>query len=335
TMDMMMRDRKHGIQLYCKRIFIMEDCKALMPEYFSFVKGVVDAPDLNLNVSREILQNDVLVRNIRKNLVKKIFDLLGELDKEKYEKFYNEFSSIVKMGMTSDFENRDKIANLLRYKTTKSEGKMITLKEYIERMKLDQKFIYYLTGDSFNALLNSPLLEKLKEKDYEILIMTDPVDEWVVQSLNEYEGKQLKSAEKGDVESEDKVSDDKAGEYKDLFGAIKAKLQDKVKEVKASSRLKDSITCLSGDTYAMSAYMEKILRASGREVPEEKRILELNLNHPVVSKIKDIFEKDRNDSKIKDYSELLFNMAVISEGGRLEDPSNFIKMVSELMNTSL
>ncbi len=332
--DLFRPERKNGMQLYCKRVFIMDDCKELLPDYLGFIQGVVDAPDLNLNVSREILQEDRLVRNIRKNLVKKIFGLLEDMDKDKYEEFFNEFGQSLKAGLPTDFENKDRIASLLRYKTTKSDGKYVTLDQYIENMKEDQKEIYYITGENMKSLINSPLLEALKDKDYEVLLMTDPIDEWVVQSLTEYKGKKLKSAEKGDLEI-DKVDEEKKDKYTALFKFIKEKLEDKVKDVQASARLKNSVSCLSGDDFGMSAYMEKILKASGQEAPDQKRSLELNINHPLMDKIKHIFETDTTNPVLKDYSDLLFDLAVISEGGKIENPSRFSRLVGELMEKAV
>lgn len=332
--DLFHQERKHGIQLYCRRVFIMDDCKELLPEYLRFVKGVVDAPDLNLNVSREILQQDRLVKNIRKNLVKKVLDLLAGMEKEEYEKFYQEFGQVIKEGVHTDWENKDKLADLLRYKTTKSDDKLVSLKEYVENMKPDQKDIYYITGDNLSTLINSPHLEQLKEKEYEVLLMTDPVDEWVTMSLTDYKEKKLKSAEKGDLDL-DKVDDKKKDEYTALFDYIKSNLEDKIKEVKPSSRLRDSVACLSGDDYDMSAYMEKLLKASGHQGPEVKRVLELNVNHPVLSKIKALFEKDKESQVLKDYSNLLMDVAIISEGGKLENPSRFSKVIGDLMSNAL
>ncbi|MBF0233670.1 MAG: molecular chaperone HtpG [Desulfamplus sp.] len=333
--DMFRPERKHGMQLYCKRVFVMDDCKELLPEYLSFIQGVVDAPDLNLNVSREILQEDRLVRNIRKNLVKKIFTTLEEMDKEKFESFYSEFGQALKAGLPTDYENKDRIASLLRYKTTKSDGKYVTLDEYIERMVEGQKDIYYITGENLNALINSPLLETLKAKDYEVLLMVDPVDEWVTQSLHEYKEKKLKSAEKGDLELGDKVDDTKKGEYTALFGFIKGKLEEKVKDVQVSNRLKESVSCLSADDYGMSAYMEKILKATGQDAPVQKRSLELNINHPLIAKMKHIFETDTTNPILKDYSEILLDIAIVSEGGKIDNPSRFSKLVGEIMAKSI
>ncbi len=328
--DLFNPESKHGVHLYCKRVFIMDDCKELMPEYFRFVKGVVDAPDLNLNISREILQQDRLVRNIRRNLVKKLFELLKNMEAEKYEKFWEEFGAVFKIGVHTDFENKKKIAELLRYKTTKSDGKWKSLQAYIEGMPPEQKEIYYITGDNMSALLNSPLLEQLKSKDLEVLLMTDPIDEWVTQALTEYDGKQLKSAEKGDLDL-DKIDEDTKGKYETLFKHIRAHLEDTIKEVRPSTRLTDSVACLSGDSYDMSGYMEKILKASGQEAPQTKRVLELNMAHPVMEKIHAMFEADKDDAKLSEYIHLLLDLAVIAEGGKVDAPSKFSKVVGELM----
>lgn len=332
--DLFTPERRHGIHLYSKRVFIMDDCKELMPEYFRFVKGVVDASDLNLNVSREILQQDRLVLNIRKNLLKKLFDLLEKMDADKYHQFYDEFGAVLKEGIHTDPTRKEKIASLARYKTTKSEDKWVSLDEYVKNMPADQKEIYYITGDKLSALINSPHLEKLKAKDFEVLLMTDPVDEWVVQSLTEYDGKPLKSAEKGDLEL-DAPDAQKKEDFHALFGFIKGHLEDTIKEVKPSSRLKDSVACLSGDAWDMSAYMEKLLKASGQKPPQTKRVLEINMDHPVVAKIKTLFENDRDNPRLKDFSLLLLDMAVVAEGGKLDNPARFSQMVGDLMNRSL
>lgn len=328
--DLFNPESKHGVHLYCKRVFIMDDCKELMPEYFRFIKGVVDAPDLNLNISREILQQDRLVRNIRRNLVKKLFELLKNMEAEKYEKFWEEFGAVFKVGVHTDVENKGQIAELLRYKTTKSDGKWKSLKSYVESMPPEQKDIYYITGDNMSALLNSPLLEQLKTKDFEVLLMTDPIDEWVTQALTEYDGKKLKSAEKGDLDL-DKVDEDTKGKYETLFKHIRAQLEDTIKEVRPSTRLTDSVACLSGDSYDMSGYMEKILKSSGQEVPKTKRVLELNMTHPVMEKIHAMFEADKDDAKLVEYIHLLLDLAVIGEGGKVDAPSRFSKVVGDLM----
>jgi molecular chaperone HtpG len=328
--DIFNPESKHGVHLYCKRIFIMDDCKELMPEYFRFVKGVVDAPDLNLNVSREILQQDYLIRNIRRNLVKKLFDLLKNMEPEKYEKFWEQFGAVLKVGVHTDFENRKRIADLLRYKTTKSDGKWKSLQDYVAGMQPNQEQIYYITGENMSALINSPLLEQLKSKDFEVLLMTDPIDEWVTQALNEYDGRKLKSAEMGDLNL-DKVDEDKKGRYETMFKHIRAQLEDTIKEVRPSTRLKDSVACLSGETYEMSSYMEKILKSAGQKTPQNKRTLELNMAHPVMEKIHGMFEANKNDPKLNDYIHLLLDLAIIGEGGKVDDPSKFSKVVGDLM----
>lgn len=333
--DLFQPERKHGVQLYCKRVFIMEDCKELVPEYLRFVKGVVDAPDLNLNVSREILQQDRLVANIRNNLVKKVLDLLAEMSPEDYETFYEEFGPVLKEGIYTDHNKREKIAKLARYKTTQSDDKWVSLEEYVNRMQPDQKEIYYITGDDLSALANSPLLEKLKEKSFEVLLMADPVDEWAMQALTEFDGKPFKSAEKGDLELDKEDQESKKEEFKALFSYIKGQLEEKVKEVKASDRLKESVACLSGEAYDMSAYMEKLMRAAGQPTPEIKRVLELNMDHPVMAKIKTIYEADRDSAVLKDYSQMLYDLAVIAEGGKLANPGRFSRLVGEVMSQAI
>ncbi|MGB5984554.1 MAG: molecular chaperone HtpG, partial [Desulfobacterales bacterium] len=334
--DLFNPEQQHGVQLYCKRVFIMDNCKELIPEYLRFVRGLVDAPDLNLNVSREILQQDRLVRNIRKNLVKKVLEQLKEMESEDYQKFWEEFGPILKIGVHTDPDNRKKLSDLLRYKTSTSDGKWISLATYVANMPEEQKSIYYITGDDARTLINSPHLEQLKAKNWEVLLMADPIDEWVVQSLSEYDGKPLKSAAKGELEldgSSKKSSDDES--FKALFSYLKNILGEKIKEVKPSQRLTDSVACLSGEADDISAYMEKILKASGQSVPETKRVLELNAKHPVLAKINALYEADREDPRIKDYGELLLDLAIVSEGGKIQNPTRFSKAVGELMASAL
>ncbi len=328
--DLFHPDRSHGVRLYSRRIFIMDNCRDLLPEYLRFIRGVVDAPDLNLNISRELLQQDSLVRNIRKNLVKKILEKLEKMDGETYGKFFDEFGAVIKEGAYNDWENKDRLTPLLRYKTTRSEDKWRSLEQYTADMQPDQEDIYYITGDALSSIINSPHLEALKEKNYEVLLMTDPVDEFVVQTLSEYKGKKLKSAEKGDLEIEP-GDEDKQTEFSGLFDKLKSHLEDRVKDVKPSSHLKNSVSCLTGDTHDMSAYMEKILKATGQSIPKTKRILEINTNHPVIEKIKKIHEQNAQSDALKDYSELLYDLAVIGEGGKVENPSRFNKLVADLM----
>ena len=256
------------------------------------------------------------------------------MEKAAYETFYNEFGAVLKEGIYTDPTRKEKLAELVRYQTTKSDGQLVSLKDYVANMKFGQDDIYYMTGDNLSAILNSPHLEKLKEKDYEVLLMTDPVDEWVVQTLTEFDGKKLKSAEKGDL-AIDEIDDQKKDAFAALFEAIKANLDKKIKAVKPSSRLKDSVACLSGDAQDMSHYMEKILKSSGQEVPQTQRVLELNMDHPVLTKVKTLFEKDQDSPLLKEYSDLLLDMAVIGEGGKLENPTRFSRLVGSMMADAL
>ncbi len=333
--DLFQQERKNGMHLYCKRVFIMDNCKELIPDYLSFIHGVVDSSDLDLNVSREILQENAVLRLIKKNLVSKVFSTLSNMDAEKYDKFYSEFGQMLKAGAVNDFENKTKIADLIKYKTTKSKDKLISLKEYIKNMPKEQEEIYYITGENISFLLNSPRLEALKDKGYEVLLMTDPVDEWVVQSLGEYEGKKFKSAEKGEINIDKKSDKKEEDSYQNLLKFIENELKEEVKEVKISKRLKDSMVCLAGDEMGMSGYMEKIMKATGQEIPKQKRILEVNTQHPIFKKLKQIFEKDTKNVVLKNYSKLLFNIALISEGGKVDDNQDFVKIVSEIMANNL
>ncbi|MCU0577024.1 MAG: molecular chaperone HtpG [Desulfobacterota bacterium] len=329
-LDFSMRERKHGIHLYCKRVFIMDDCKELVPEYFSFVQGVVDAPDLNLNISREILQQDSLVRNIRRNLIKRLFDLLEGMDKEKYDRFYAEFGPILKIGIPTDHDNRERLSKLLRYQTTSSGGGYVSLADYTARMQPDQDAIYYITGENAATLQGSPHLERLKEKGIEVVLMTDPVDEFVVQVLRTFDSKKFTSAEKGDL-SLGSVDEKKRHEFGGFFDYLKEELGDLVKDVKASTHLKDSLACLSGETYDLSPYLEKILKATGQKTEPAKRILEINVDHAAVGNIKFLFEKNREDPLLKDYARLLFDLALIAEGSKVEDPARFSRTIGTIM----
>jgi molecular chaperone HtpG len=330
--DLLVRDRKYGLQLYSKRVFITDHYEELVPEYFSFVKGVVDAPDINLNVSREILQQDTIIRNIRRNLVKKIFSLLEGMEREKYEKFWREFGAVVKLGIHTDAEYRERLAGLLRFYSTKGE-ELRSLQDYLGDMPEDQKYIYYLTGDSLAVLRRSPHLERLRDKGWEVILFTDPVDEWVVQSLTEYAGKSLRSAEKGDLGlAEEKKSGEDSQVYAEFLKFVQEKLQDRVREVRASQRLKDSLSCLAGDEQDLSAHLEKLLKAMGQEVPEQKRVLELNMEHPVLKRLQQLHGETPDDPRLPDYCRLLLDLAEVAEGGRPEDPADFGRRVSELLS---
>lgn len=341
--DLFYPDRKRGVQLYVRRVFITDNCEHLVPEYLRFMKGVVDSSDLPLNVSREILQEDVQIKRIQKNLVGKVLSTLGEMkekEPEEYCSFYQEFGPVLKEGVHFDYANRDKLQELLLFESTTTEaGAFVSLKEYTERMAEGQQEIYYITGTSRAALEQSPHLEIFRKKGYEVLFLTDPVDEWVVQGLTEYAGKKLKAADRGDVslasDEEKKEQEAKQEEAAKQYGAllqfINGKLADRIKEVRLSNRLTDSACCLVADEYGMNANMERILRAMNQEVPDSKRILELNPDHPLLQVLTAIYEKDQANPRLADYCDLLYDQALLTEGSPIKDPLRFTRLVSELM----
>ena len=339
--DLFMPEKKSGMQLYVKRIFIMDNCEELMPAYLRFINGVVDSADLSLNVSREILQHDRLMALIRKNLVKKVLGNLKEMlekDREKYLKFWQAFGPVLKEGIHYDFDNQEALKELLLFASTKGD-ELTTLKEYCSRMSEDQKEIFYITGSSREMLANSPHLEALKTKGYEVLLMTDPVDEWVLQGLTPYDEKPLKSVAKGDVsllnedekkEAEEKLKVDEE-QYASLLTFLKNTLKEKIKDAKLSSRLTDSAVCLVADEHDMSASMERLLRAAGQDVPETKRILEVNPQHELVKVMFNLYKENPSDPQLTEYSELLLDQALLTEGSPLADPVKFSKLVAKLM----
>jgi len=341
--DIFLREQKRGIHLYVKRVFITDNCEAVIPDYLRFMKGVVDSSDLPLNVSREILQEDVQIKRIQKNLVTKVLSTLAEMkekDGEEYLKFYREFGPVLKEGIHFDFANKEKLQDLVLFESTRTEsGAFVSLKEYVERMPEGQKEIFYITGTSRQPLESSPHLEIFRSKDYEVLFLLDPVDEWLVQSLTEYDGKKLKAVDRGDVElgSEEEKKEQEAKkeeqvkQYKDLLEFIKETLKERVKEVRLSNRLTDSACCLVADEYGLNANMERILKALNQEVPESKRILELNPAHPIMQVMAKRFEQDKGDKRLSDYCELLCDQALLTEGSPVKDPLRFTRLVSELM----
>ena len=334
---------KHGINLYVKRVFIMDNCEALVPRYLRFVKGVVESNDLPLNVSREILQEDLIIKKIEKNVTSKILTTLKGMmkkSKEDYINFYKEFGKVIKEGIEVDPTNKDKIKDLLLYESSKTKpGEYISLKEYTERMIPDQKNIYFLTGDSRATVDNSPHLEVFKKKDVEVLFMTEPVDEFILPGFGEYSDKNLKSIAQGDIdlgtEEEKKIAEEQkkevTGKYKNLIKKIEESLKEDVKEVRLSNRLTDSPSCLVTDEGDINPQMERIFAAMNQPVPEVKRILEINPNHPVIEKMNKIFESDKKDSKVSDFSELLHNQALLTEGVAVKDPVRFSKLITDLM----
>lgn len=341
--DLFMAERKRGIQLYVKRVFITEKCDALLPDYLRFVRGVVDSSDLPLNVSREILQEDVQIKRIQKSLVNKILSTLADLKEKEYDQyltFWKEFGPVLKEGLHFDYANKEKLQELMLFQSTRTaEGEYVSLKEYVERMPEAQKEIYYITGEDKSSLEQSPLLEAFNAKGFEVLFLTDPVDEWVVQSLQEYKEKSLKAVDRGDVdldsEDEKKEKEKKQEEAKKEFGSllelIKGRLESKIKEVRFSNRLTDSACCLVADDFGMNANMERIMKAMNQAVPESKRVLELNPDHPIVKVMGDMYKQSADDARLLDYADLLYDQALLTEGTPIKDPLKFTKLVSELM----
>jgi len=333
---------KPGLQLYVKRIQILEKCEDLLPQYLRFVRGVVDSPDLALNVSREMLQKDRFITLIRKGLTKKILDVLTEMKEKEpdtYLKFWTEFGRAIKEGTSSDYENKEKLLELLVFQSSNDPEKLTSLKEYVERMKEGQNEIYYLPGESRSQVENSPNLEAFKEKGYEVLYLVDTVDELLTQSLNEYGGKKLKSAGKGTVslgnEEEKKQTEEelkaKEEQLKPLLDALQTKLDTWVKQVRLTNRLTNSPVCLVGAEHDYSPQLEKLLQKGKGGGPKQRRILELNPKHDILAKMSEHFEKNAEDPVLEDYAQLLFGYGLIAEGGELPDPVRFNKAVADLM----
>ena len=334
--DIYYKEYKVGPTLYVKRVKIIDHCEELIPPYLRFVKGVVDSSDLPLNVSREILQNNRQIDVIKNSITKKVLGTLSEMKEKEFDtylKFYKEFSRILKEGVHMDFDRRETIGELLLFPSTKAEkDKYRSIPEYIKDMKEGQEEIYYITGSSLNETLQSPYLEAFKEKDYEVLIMLEDIDD-VIMSSFEYKGKKFKSAIKGDVtlDKSEKEEKEKAGKkYKKLLDLIQDRLDD-VKEVRLSGRLKDSACCLVGDEGEMDLQMENLLKSMGQAVPERKRILEINPSHPIFEAMNKIFEEDRKSKVLADYTDLLYNQALLLEGSKPKDSAAFAKAISRLM----
>ena len=335
-MDINYKEYKIGPTLYVKRVKIIDHCEELIPTYLRFVKGVVDSSDLPLNVSREILQNNRMIDVMKKSITKKILETLSDMKKiefDKYLKFYGEFGKVLKEGVHSDFDKRETIGELLLFPSTKSEkGKFRTIPEYVEDMKEGQKEIYYITGSSLDETLGSPYIEAFKDKDYEVLIMLDDIDDIIMSSF-EYKGKKLKSVIKGDVtldESEKKEKKETEKKYRKLLDLIKDHIDD-VKEVRLSGRLKDSACCLVGDEGEMNLQMENILKSMGKAVPERKRVLEINPSHPIFIAMNKIFEENMKNELLREYTDLLYGQALLLEGSKPKDSTAFSKAISKLM----
>ena len=333
--------QKKGLQLYVKRVFITDNCEQLVPDYFRFLRGVVDSSDLPLNVSREILQENPMLAGIKRAVTGKV---LGELkkmmerDPEKYKKFFKEFGKILKEGIHVDPVNQEKIKDLVMYETMNGKpGEQISLKEYINAMPPEQEHIYYIIAESRQLALASPALEIFKSKGFDVLLMTDPVDEFIMQSMMQYDKKYFKSANKGELEiekdpdAEEKALEEATKQHQKLLDFIFDKLQDKLSAVRLTRRLTDSACCLVGESNSISPQLERLLKAMNQPAPESKRVLELNPNHPVVGVMQKLMEEDPKSEKLAQYTELLYGEALLTEGSPLPDPLAFVKNVSALM----
>ncbi|MER7279841.1 molecular chaperone HtpG [Dactylosporangium sp. NPDC000244] len=334
--DLFMRDGHRGVQLYVKRVFIMDDCEALTPRYLRFVKGVVDAHDLSLNISREILQQDRQIQAVRRRLVKKVLSTLKDLPAERYATFWNEFGRALKEGLLDDTENRDTLLDLLRLPSTHAKDEPTSLREYVERMKEGQSDIYYMTGETRAMVENSPHLEAFLAKGYEVLILTDPVDEVWVEQVPQYDGKQLQSVAKGQVDlGSEEIPAERSEGFAPLLQWLGEKLEADVKEVRLSTRLTTSAACIVGDEHDITPTLEKMYRAMGQEMPHTKRILELNPDHALVSGLRDAFTADAAAPALGETAELLYGMALLAEGGELADPSRFTRLLADRLARSL
>ncbi|MFP4164748.1 MAG: molecular chaperone HtpG [Chitinispirillaceae bacterium] len=340
--DLFSMERKHGVKLYVKRVFIMDNCKELLPEYLRFVRGVVDSEDLPLNVSRETLQRNKVIERISKAVVSRILSKLKELSESEpqvYKNFWKEFGPVFKEGLHTDFENKEKLLELVRFQSSMGENAddLVSLKQYVSRMREDQKDIYYITGDSREIVEKSPHLEIFKEKSIEVLYLTDPIDEWIVNDIFNYEGKQLKSITKGDLDlgelGKDEAATKKKAEskYKKFSERIKNVLSESVEEVRVTTRLKDSPACLVAGEHAMGAHMEKIMKAMGQDISAQKRILEINPDHPILQNMNTLYEKNPKDPELEQWIKLLFEGALIAEGQMVPDPMAYSQRVNDLM----
>ena len=339
--DLWDRNQRSGIKLYVKRVFIMDDAEQLMPVYLRFVKGVIDSNDLPLNVSREILQESRDVKVIREGSTKRVLGMLEELanadeqdKKEKYASFWKEFGQVLKEGIGEDTTNKERIAKLLRFASTHHEGdtQTVSFADYVSRMRDGQDKIYYVTADSWTAARNSPHLEIFRKKGVEVLLLTDRVDEWMLSFLNEFDGKQLVSVAKGDLdlgkledEGEKKQKEETQAEYKDLIEKMKKALDAKAADVRVTFRLTDSPACLVAGEHELSGNLLRMLKAAGQKAPDSKPILEINPNHPLVQRLK------YEDAKFDDWSSILFDQAMLAEGGQLTDPAGFVKKLNDML----
>ena len=341
--DLWDREKRHGIKLYVRRIFIMDDAEQLMPSYLRFVKGIVDSDDLPLNISREILQRNKTIDSIRSGCTKKILDLLAGMakkDTEKYNTFWKEFGRVLKEGVIEVTDKQEELAKLFRFSSSHddNEEQLVSLQDYVSRMKDGQKAIYFISADSFSTAKNSPHLEVFRDKGIEVLLLTDPIDEWLATHLNEFDGKPLTSVNKGELdldkltangkdEDKDPKKEKKAEkEYEDITKRIKELLEGKVKDVRVTDRLTTSPACLVADENDMGRHLEQILAASGQSIPGSKPILEINPNHLILLRLKDEQDEDR----FTDWTHIIFDQALLSEGGKLDDPASFVHRLNDM-----
>ena len=333
--------RQRGVRLFVKRVLVMEDCDAVLPQWLRFARGLVDSDDLPLNVSRELLQESSTLRTIKKSVTRKVVDLLDEVAKDKpddYKTFWATFGRILKEGLVVDGEWKDRLAKLTRWGSTSSSDKddLVSLEAYVGRMKEGQEAIYYVTGESHDALLGSPYLEALKARGYEVLVMTDAVDTWAAEAIAEFDGKKLVNAMRADVklpstEEETKKADEASKDFGALLAVAKRSLEGKVADVRTSSRLVDSPACLVLAQGAMPAHLEKVIRQSGKEVPRGKRDLELNPAHPAVKRLAAIAADNPSDPRLDDFIVVLYEQSLVAEGSPLEDPNGFAKRLTSLL----
>ncbi len=342
--DLWNRERRHGVKLYVRRVFIMDDAEQLMPGYLRFVRGIVDSNDLPLNVSREILQQNRLIDTIRSNAVKKILGLLADMaakEPEKYETFWKEFGRVLKEGIAEDHTNQEALAKLLRFASTASgsEKQDVTLESYVARMKDGQDKIYYMIADSYAAAAKSPLLEIFKKKGIEVLLLSDPVDHLLTAELTEFDGKQLQSISRGEVDlskiadaeesqAEDKQEEQTASNVDALLGRLKSTLDEKVKDVRVTSRLTSSPACLVVDEYDMDPSLLRLLKAAGQNIPTMKPILEINPHHPIIVRI----SNESDEQKFADWAAILLDQSVLTLGEQLEDPISFVNRLNALLS---
>jgi len=337
-------ERKHGVKLYVRRVFIMDNCKELLPEYLRFVRGVVDSEDLPLNVSREMLQKNAVIEKMSKALVSKILGKLAEMaenDPTKYKDFWKSFGAVLKEGLYNDYENREKLLELARFQSSMGDddGDVVSLKQYVSRMREDQKDIYYITAESRAVAEKSPHLEIFKAKSIEVLYLVDPVDEWIfgMGSIGNYDGKQLKSITKGDLDlgnlGKEEAEKRKAAEseLKGISAYIKEILADSIEDVRVTSRLKDSPACLVAGDQAVGAHFEKMMKAMGQAVPVSKRILEINADHPIIKNLNTRYGKAPGDPELADWVRLLYDGAIIAEGRPAADPAAYMKRVNAML----